>query len=128
MDIIKLRASIATRFGARFGWGRSDCVLCAAAVLADMGWPVALPCGWRSKAEAEAALAARGGLEAAVGHALTAAGWSRFAGEPQAGDVGIVGRNGAQGCAIFDGERWSAKGAGSRILRTRDAVAMWRRF
>ncbi len=126
-EILALRLSIARRFGARFVWGRSDCVLAASAVLADMGRPVASPCAWASEAEALAELRARGGLEAALDKELTASGWSRFAGEPQAGDVGIVERHRAQSCAIHDGDRWSAK-TPRGLLRAQDALAMWRRF
>lgn len=126
--IIALRLSVARHFGGRFVWGRSDCVTAAAGVLAETGRPVPAPCSWASEAEALAELRARGGLEATLDKALTAAGWSRFCGEPQAGDVGIVERGGAQSCAIHDGDRWNAKGRGSRIIRSRHALAMWRRF
>lgn len=61
----RLDAYLAERAAMPFAWGSNDCVTFAAGWMAALGCPIDLPT-WETEAEAEALLAERGGLQAAV--------------------------------------------------------------
>lgn len=126
MNLPALRAAVARRYLRPTVWGESDCVSAAALTLMDMGLPDYRPIQWGSEAEAQALLRARGGLAEAIGRALEAHGWRRYAGGPQPLDVGVVTRRGVQSLAIYEGAAWAAKGPRG-VLYSSDADPTWRR-
>lgn len=119
---------IAARANRKFRWGSNDCCLFAAdAVLALTGVDPAreLRTQYRSRADAEALLAARGGLEAVVTAAL---------GEPlatplcaQRGDVVLVVDGARSALGICLGAQVAGPGLhGLQTVPLTNGVAAWR--
>lgn len=114
-----------------FGYGRSDCLLTLADwVLNVRGFDPAeaFRGSYASQAEAEAIIAAHGGMATLIAAAID--GRLAATDTPSAGDIGVVlvptlqGR--AEAGAIFCGQRWAVpRTGGGHCLLTADAVAVW---
>lgn len=123
----RLDALVSTHLQTPFAWGRHDCCLWGADVVAAVAGvdPAASLRGtYASEANARALLAERGGLAALVTAEL---------GQPVApalarpGDLGLVDADGAQTLAVCLGARWAAPGlVGLAMLRAAHVSQAWR--
>jgi hypothetical protein len=110
-------------------WGESDCTAWAASWVARIhGRAIRMP-RWRSRAEAQALIAAAGSLEALWSPALADFGLTRRSGAPEPGDVGIIDtRVAGQVGVVFLHDRlvaWRAEPAGVRAIRPKTVIGIW---
>lgn len=116
--------------------GEHDCATFPAdwAVLCGRDDPMARWRGAYATAdEAQAVIAAAGGLETVWALGCAEAGIPEAEGEPQAGDIGIIRMIGKQGVAdsgaIFTGKRWAflaPRGLSASSIEPEFLVRMWR--
>ncbi len=109
-----------------FEWGVRDCVTLAADVVHAIRGERVIDYSWRTDDEAEAELARRGGLQAAVTDCLGAA-YSPRETRPEDGDVVLVRLRGFEMLAVWAGV--GPIGPASKGLHRLDpahAVAGWR--
>lgn len=123
----RLHAAINARKALPFGWGQQDCCLLAAAgVEAVTGRTDVLePFGsWTDAAGAARAIAAGGGLRAAVSSRLGAEIAPSMA---QPGDVGLFLDGDRETLALWGGATWLSTGAHGLVIVRRAAIlTAWR--
>lgn len=122
----RLSAYIVASLPRPHAWGSHDCVTFArGAVQAVTGGTIDLPALWTDQATAERALAALGGLAAAVDTVLT-----RHASVHQAqrGDIALVCLPGRDPwiAVIFDGLVWAPTATGLASCPIAMATAVWK--
>lgn len=124
-----LLAAIEEAMSGPFVWGARDCCTSACDALIALGFPDAAA-SWRGRyadeAEAEAILAAGGGMAQVVGAAFAAQGWPPIAPEAaRLGDLGLVMSALGPSLALFDGARWRFKSPRRGVRRARRAAYAW---
>ncbi|QYC10558.1 DUF6950 family protein [Brevundimonas nasdae] len=130
----ELKSFLRAEIGKPLIYGRSDCLLFASDwwLLISGRDPAADYRGtYHTETEAEAIIAAAGGIERLTEKAMANAGGVEVA-APMAGDVGLVRAIGEDGCsvtvgAVHTGRRWAARARRGVALGLRvEAARIWR--